>query len=358
MRPVVCLLTTLSLALPAGADWIAGRQALDAHDCMLAVSEFREVVGECRDLPEGHYMLGLAYSQCQRHAEAEASLREAVVREPKPRYRLALAQALLDLDRPQEAYTTLEGLSLATVDPELKTQLALVLARAAQATDHSDEAVAVLRERTALSREGKLFYALGIIHDARSEHRAALECLLTAFELEPDNIAWGLAAARAAIIVAENAEKPARRLAAWSRAADIAARIAGSQPTFDHCLLAGETRLRAGGPSQALEWLFQAQRLRPHSALVLLRRAQCHSAMGELDVALAELRDALKTGLRGRIRREVYCELGTIYEARGEYRLAASAFKEANELDKARRVVARLERTESANADRDTGSQR
>jgi tetratricopeptide (TPR) repeat protein len=77
--------------------------------------------------------------------------------------------------------------------------------------------------------------------------------------------------------------------------------------------------------------------------LVHFYSAQCHTSLGQLDTALAELQQALKIGATGRLRTQVYNQLGFVYDKRKEYDRAKSAYQEAGNTAKVAEMTSKTE---------------
>ncbi len=326
------LMVMTLLPAMAAAEWPAGFAAFTQHNCAEAVQEFQEVVRDNDGFAEGHYMLGLAHHECGHPELAADHLARALQIDRKSTiYRIALAQVLLDLSWCEEAFAVLSLRRIGSVEIRYRTRYVLLLARSAQTGEQVAHAVRSLCLRIKeCPDDPRLYKELGAAHDRRGDHEAAYSAFKRAWDLEPDNCNSGLAAARSAIASARTQESTVRRATLYRRAARIVERLAELRPEFDSYMLAGEAWLLAGDHEAAGTWLNKASRVKPGNPVVQLRLAQYHRATDELELAQVRLQEALKIGVgTGRLRREVYNELGFVYTQQQRYRLAISAFREA-----------------------------
>ena len=256
---LTALLLALAVTVPAAAEWNKGLEAYNKRDYATAAKEFEEVTKTNPDYAGGYYMLGLCQRSLGNLSPALASLRRAVELDPaNASYKVGLGQALLQADRYQDAYTTLKGIDVGSIDAKHRSGYALLFAQAATKTNRPGEAIQILNTQTrADGNNAGLYQALGAAQSAAGDDAKAYAAYKRAFELEPSN-ASGRNAVKAGIQAARRASG-SQKDQIYSGAAQIAEQLAASEPSFDHKLLAGEAWLGAGQYQKALGWFDQAK---------------------------------------------------------------------------------------------------
>jgi len=69
--------------------------------------------------------------------------------------------------------------------------------------------------------------------------------------------------------------------------------------------------------------------MQPSNVLVRYYRAQCKTSLNQLDGAIDELQQALRIGASGKLRTQIYSQMGYVYDKKGDYNRAADAYNEA-----------------------------
>ncbi len=326
----------LLAAATAHAEWNKGLEAYKQKDWATAVAEFEEVTKTNPDYAGGYYMLGVSQRALGQLSPAISSLRKAVELDgSQPSYKIALAQALLQTDRYQNAYEVLKPLSLSSIDASYRTNYALLFAQAATKTNRSGEAINVLKaQASADSRNARLQQALGAAHSDNGDDAAAFAAFRKAFELNGSDATSGRNAARAGLLVARRAPS-AQKDRLYREAATVADKLAAGSPTFDHLLLAGEAWLGAGDYAKALAWFDKAQAKQPGNALVYFYSAQSKTSLNRLNEAISDLQQALKIGPAGKLRSQIYNQGGYVYDKKKDYANAIKWYQEAGNSAKA-----------------------
>jgi len=334
---VVCGALVLVLVVgPVAAEWTKGVDAYNRKDYAAAVAEFEEVTRTNEGYAGAYYMLGLAQNGLGQRSQGIANLRKAVELEgDNASFRIALAHSLIKADQFAEAYTALQPLNLAAVDPKYRSDYALVLAQAATKTNRFDDAVRVLSAQVQSdSRNPRLQQALGIAYNAQGDDKKAFTAFKKAYELDPTDVASGRSAVTSGIAVARRAAGDQEKLSTYRSAAQLAERLAGAAETFEHALLAGEAWLGGKDYEKALSWFGRAQAKQPQNALVHFYKGQCLAQQNRLDAAVAELQDALKIGAQGKLRKQIYESLGYVYDKQKDFDRAIAAYQEAGNRSK------------------------
>ena len=101
----VAVFLFLTAAMTAHAEWNNGLEAYKKKDWATAVKEFEEVTKTNPDYAGAYYMLGVSQRALGQLSPAIASLRKAVELDgSQASYKIALGQALLQVDQYQNAY--------------------------------------------------------------------------------------------------------------------------------------------------------------------------------------------------------------------------------------------------------------
>jgi tetratricopeptide (TPR) repeat protein len=222
-------------------------------------------------------------------------------------------------------------MNLSAMDASLRSNYALLFAQAATKTNRPEEAVNVLTTQArADSRNPRLQQALGSAYNAAGDETNAFEAFKKAFELNPKDVTSGRNAIRAAISIARRSSSDQQKSRYYNQAGQVAESLATSSPTFDHQLLAGEAWLGAGEYSKALGWFDKARAQQSSNALVYFYSAQCKTSLNQLNPAIADLQQALKLNVTGRLRTQIYNQGGYIYDKKKDYDNAIRWYQEAN----------------------------
>ncbi len=325
------VLLLLAVTVPANAEWNKGLEAYKKKDWATAVKEFEEVTKTNPDYAGAYYMLGVSQRANGQLSPAIASLRKAVELDgSQASYKIALGQALLQVDRFQDAYEVLKPLNISSLDASHRTSYALLFAQAATKTNRAGEAVSVLTTQArADTGDPRLQQALGSAYSATGDEAKAFEAFKKAFELSPKDVTSGRNAVRAGISVARRSTSAQQKARYYGQAAQVAEKLATSSPTFDHQLLAGEAWLGAKEYSRALGWFDKARAKQSNNALVYFYSAQCKTSLNQLNPAIADLQQALKNRPAGKLRTQIYNQGGYIYDKKKDYNNAISWYQEA-----------------------------
>ena len=245
---LVALVLAVTVAAPVYADWDKGLEAYNKRDYATAAKEFEEVTKTNPDYAGAYYMLGLSQRSAGNLSPALASLRKAMDLDPEnASYRVGLGQALLQGGQYQDAYTTLKGISIGSMDAKYRSTYALLFAQAATKTNRPAEAVQVLNSQIKVdSSNAKLYQALGVAENDAGNDAKAFAAFKRAYELDSRDAATGRNAVKAGIATARRATSTAQKNQIYADAAQVADKLATESPSFDHKLLAGEAWLGAG----------------------------------------------------------------------------------------------------------------
>ncbi len=332
----VALILAFSLAAPVAAEWTAGLEAYNAKDYATAAKEFQEVTETNPDYVGGYYMLGLSQRAMKNISAAIGNLRKAAELDaanetPDPRYSIALAQALNQVNQHGEAYSTLKKFNLSSLPASYRTSYALLFANAANETGRSGEAVNVLNAQIkADNRNAALYQALGAAEDELGDDKAAYAAFKRAWELDGADQMIGRYAIRSAISVARRSSSASEKNRYYTEAAQIAEKLAATKPTFEHNLYAGEAWLGAKEYRKALTWFEKARAQQSRNALVNYYIGQSYTSLGQYSNALSSLQQALSQGSGDAgLRRKIYNQMGYVHEKNDDFMKAKQAYLEA-----------------------------
>ncbi|MCD4750023.1 MAG: tetratricopeptide repeat protein [Thermoanaerobaculales bacterium] len=319
----------IAVTLPAGADYNKGVEAYRARDYSTAVKEFQAVVQQSPDHAGSHYMLGLSLRGAKQTSKALASLRKATELDPaNASFAIALGQTLVKAKQYNDAYLTLKKVRYGNLDARTKATYAPAFGMAAIKAGFPGEAIPVLEAQGKASpRDANLFYTLGYAYSTEGESAKAFTAFKKAFELNPKDNKNATSAVKAAISAGRRTSSATQKRAFYTQGAAIAEILAESTPTFDNLLLAGETWLGGKQYSKALGWFDKAVAKQSQNALVRFYRAQCHTSLNQYDAATKELQSALKIGVSGKLRTQVYNQMGFVYDKTKQYDKAISAYR-------------------------------
>jgi len=337
---ILTFAVALSLAAPGFADWEKGVTAFKKKDYRTAVTEFAAVTKSNPDYAGGFYMLGLSQSQLEQKSQALGNLRKAVKLDPgNSQYQVALAQVLVEAKQYSDAYGVLKGIDASKLSARQRDLYALLFAQAATKTNHSGEAVQVLkRQIESQPKNARLQKALGVAYAGEGNDGRAYTAYARAYQLDPRDLDAGRSAAYAAIAAGRRSGSQSTKISYYTKAAHIAEKLATANPSFEHQLLAGESWLGAKEYQKALVWLKKASGQRSQNALVHYYIGQCHSQLGHYNDALASLQKALKLGPNAKMRRQIYNNLGFVYAKQKNYDKALEMYKTAGNSAKVREM--------------------
>lgn len=346
------LALAVMVAAPVSAEWNKGLEAYNKRDYAAAAKEFEEVTKTNPDYAGAYYMLGLSQRSAGNLSPALASLRRAVELDPEnASYKVGLGQALLQGGQYQDAYATLKGIAIGSMDAKHRSTYALLFSQAATKTNRPSEAVQVLNSQIKVdSGNAKLYQALGVAENDVGDDAKAFAAFKRAYELDSKDAATGRNAVKAGIATARRASSTAQKSQVYTEAAQVADKLATSSPSFEHKLLAGEAWLGAGEYRKAISWLNKAKADQPQNALVYYYIAQCNTSLNMLDAAVGDLQTALKIKPSGKLRTQIHNQLGYVYDKKKDYSKAASSYgaagnsaKKAEMEGKAEMAAANLE---------------
>ena len=234
-KGIVTIVLFVLAAAPVGADWHTGVAAFQNGDFPAAMEAFTAVVDRSPNYAGAHFMLGLTLQRLDRLEEALLALQEANRLEPgHAGYAMAVARALLEVDRADEAERALEGVTLEGL-PDQQAQLVLVT-RAQVARAGGDEECALDLFRQAVEVDGANAgvmsqYALSLARLSR--HQEAFGAFRRAWEAGR-NQSVGKNACAAGLRAAQEAATDRERVDLFRGVAEVAAEMHERHPDPGH----------------------------------------------------------------------------------------------------------------------------
>jgi len=331
LAALVLVLVAVAGTAKAQDDWNDGLNAFKTKDYATAAQQFQAVIQRAPEYAGAYYMLGLTQRAQGNTSQALGNLRKAVELDgDQALYRIELGNTLVQAGQYQDAFSTLQALGFSSLPANYRGTYALAYAKAASEVGRCDAAISVLDQQVrADAQNARLYQALGACQAAQGDTTKAFDAYAKAFQLDPSNSDVGQSAVKAGLVAGRRTSNASAKDSLYTRSAGIAEQLANASPTFEHQLLAGEAWMGAKEYRKAISWFEKAKAKQPQNALVYHYLAQSQTSLGQLDAALANEREALKIGVSGKLRTQVYNQLGFIYDKQGDYPRAEDAYRQA-----------------------------
>lgn len=329
-------LVSVSLLTPslAFAGWDEGVAAFKGGDYRQASEHFSQYIRSNPTAPQAHYMLGRSLLQEKRLMESLGPLEEALKLAPaESSYRLAFAQAQLKAHRADAALETLAAQDLAMLPDNQRQAFDNLLARSATGSKDAEAAHQALRDvLKEHDDDASLWLALANVERRRDAAAAAFDALRRAFDIDGQSEV-GTRAVQTAFSLARDSVDTTRQ--AWySKAGEIAERLATSEPTADHLLLAGEARLGAKDFAEAASWFDRAAALRGDDPLPHYYLARCALAESQGEEALTHLDAASRRSPGADLAEQILLAKGSALRQTEAFDLAAAVYRQVGRADK------------------------
>lgn len=336
-RTAFALLLLGFVAWPVAADWSQGVDAFKAGRFQDAAAEFRVIVEQSPDAPEGHFMLGLSLLRADQAEGSLAPLARAVeLGNSDPRYRLALGQAQLQAGKPDLALTTLAAQDPSAVPAASREVYGKLLVKAASESRRPDVALAALEKAAGAGRSKTLWLAAAHVADKSGDGARAFAALDTAYGLDRGDAETGRRAVLKALAVAQGQSADGARQSWYGKGFEVARQWAEASPSAEAYLLAGQAKMGAKDYAGAHPWLAKAAAAAADDPVPLYHLSRCALALEkpEPDAALQHVARALALSPDAELRRQLLEARGTAYHHREEFDKAAAAYREAGNAEK------------------------
>jgi len=344
----VVVSSTVTLGSPAQAEWNAGVEAYKKKDYTTAIKEFEQVTQTNPEYAGAYYMLGVVQNAAGKASSAVANARKAVELDgANSSYKVFLGQVLLQTEQYREAYTTLNEVGASNVDAGNRSRYVLLFALAATKSGNPGEAVNEIKTQLrADGNNGHLYQALGEAYGELNDDKQRFSAFKRAFELNSKDKESAYRATTAAIAVARRAVSASEKKKYYSDAGNIGEQLCGLKGSFENYLLTGEAWLGAKEYSKALQWFSKAKSKNSRDNLVYFYSGQCYSSLGQFDKALSELQEALGLGATGKLRKQIYNQMGYVYAKKKDYSKAKDVYAEAGNQSKVAEMEKNVEAAE------------
>jgi len=335
------LVVLLSLTGVARADWDAAWAAFTAGDCVTACEQARAVIAQHDDYAPAYHLIGSCELRLGHTAAALDALQRATsLDKAHQSYRVTLAQGLLAVDNPAEAFSLLQGVDLNACAKEQGEAVWLLFAEAGLRAGHAGAVVNALDQRV---KEGtaspSLEQALGHAYKEQGDRLRAIRLLTSAWERDHTLAKSARTAVRLGLELAADNAFIGQRDAVAHQAARLAERLAEHEPSSQNLCLAGETCYRAQEYARAARWLERAAggELDDPWALYLLGR--CRRALGKVDEATAALDAAVQLGPPDELGKRIHAQLAQLCACRLELEESANHYRRAGDEQQAAAMI-------------------
>lgn len=325
------LKTTLALFLGATsvafAGWEEGVAAFQAGKYQDAAREFEGVAAQQPDWPGGHLMLGRALLKLDRASQAVAALKKAYDLDPNSaQTKMVLGQAYLEAKRYQEASNVLKTIDASKLDANQRATLHQLSAAAMSGTGQSDGAIDALKRAAAANpNDATLQYQLGALAISNQDAATATAALEKAARLKAGDVDILKAYTKALLLSGRTAQGSAK-VAAYRKAAEIAAQVVAKANTYDNVLTLGEAQLGAKAYTEAIATFERAKGLKPGDWLVPYYIGQAQTSLEQYGKAESTLGAALQ-GASGEAVKKITQQLAFIYEKQKKFDAAIAAYR-------------------------------
>ena len=349
MRQVlVWVIASCVACSPLLAGWDEGVAAFKSGQFEQAAHEFQQVVKQSPDAYNGHYMLGLTLERLKRKEEALNHLRKAYDLNPNDlATKMALGRAYTSLRRYGEASKL-----LATIDPSSlpdKQRVAFYQMRG-QAQYKSNNFSGAQKDFQQLAKlqpqDAEIQYLYGSAALAAGDMNAALSAMGKAVQLDPKDGDKARTYINALIKQGRTTRDKTAKRDFYSKAATAAKRLVANSPTYDNLMLQASAELGAAMYDQAAVTGKSAIAKNSGDWLAHFYVGQAYSSLKQYDEAEGPLQKALQLAKQPNDTKQVWKQLGFIYEKQKKYGESIDAYNKGGDAGAAARVTENKETDE------------
>ncbi len=344
MRPkTISLVTSFVLLLAAGtaahAGWDEGVAAFRAGNYAQAAEEFRTVVEEQPDWPGGHRMLGQALLKLDRSQEALTHLRKAYDLGPEDvAVQMVLGQAYVQAARYRDAAELLGNVNAASLPKGQQGALHQMLAISLDKTGQASAAIREMGRAAALDpNSASLQYQLGTMLFNSGDTAQAVGALEKAASLDSGDARKQKAYADALLRHAREQQGSAKE-ATYRKAVSAATRLVSAQSNYDNLMLLGGAQLGAKAYNDAAATFGRAASQDAGEWLPNYYIGQAQTSAGNYSAAEAALQKALGQTETADERNRIWKQLAFVFEKQKNYTQAINAYDKAGDSASAQRV--------------------
>ena len=335
-RHTFILLATIPLILlavtPSEAGWEEGVAAFKAQNYAQAVEEFRAVVEEQPDWPGGHRMLGQALLKLDRSQEALTHLRKAYDLGPDDlAVQMVLGQAYVQAGRYRDASELLGNVNAASLPKAQQAALHQMRAIAYDKTGQSGQALQEMGRAVSLnSNDAGLQYQYGTMLFNNGQTSDAVGALEKAASLDSGDAKKQKAYADALLRHAREQRGDAKA-AAYRKAVSAASRLVSASSSYENLMLLGGAQLGAGSYNDAASTFGQAVSKNGSDWLPHYYIGQAQTNAAKYSAAEQALQKALSLTESTTDRNRIWSQLGFVYEKQKDWAKAKTAYGKAND---------------------------
>jgi len=332
---ITALLTAAAVATtPALAGWEEGVAAFKKGSYQQAITEFQTVVQQSPEGYQGHYMLGLSLQRADRREEALHHLRKAYDLNPNEvSVKISLAQVYTSLRRHEETVQLLKGVDAGAFPVKQQQVFYQMRAQAHKQLGNDDAAMNDYRKLAQLSPdsnpEAHYIYGALSLNEGRTDE--AIKSLSQAVRIKPNDTDIRRTYAKALIRKGRETRDKAAKKQHYMRAAKEAAAVAKAEPTFNNLLLQASAEIGAALFDEAAKTAKAAIAKDQGNWTAHYYLGQAYSSLKQYDDAEAPLNTAItKTNDPGNLR-QVWRQLGYVYEKQKKYSDSIAAYQKAGD---------------------------
>lgn len=320
-------------ALPAMAGWDEGVAAFTSKNYQVAAQHFQELVDAQPDGYRGHYMLGLSLQQLSRKEEALHHLRKAYDLNPNDlNTKLALGRAYYNLRRYADVSKLLGGVDASSLPGA--QQAAFYQMRGESKLRNNDESGAVgdFKKLASLrSNDAKTQYLYGTTALRAGQQQAGLDALDRASRLAPNDAEIKRTYINALIKQARMTRDKNGKRTTYMRAVSLAKELVGAKNDFDNCMLLLSAELGAALYADASGTGAQCVAKKDGDWLPHFYLGQALSSDGKFAQAEGPLLDAKERANQPNDLKQVWRQLGFVYEKQKKYTQSIEAYQSAGD---------------------------
>ncbi len=352
MRKTLVLIVSLMVAGtgPALAGWEEGVAAFTSKNFEQAAQEFRALV---ENNPEGyrsHYMLGLSLEQLGRKEEALHHLRQAYDLNPNDlQTKLALGRAYKNVRRYNDVAKLLGTVDVSALPAAHQAVFYQVRGEARFKTNDMQGAVGDFERLARLKpQDAQVQHLYGTTALALGRLNDAVAALGKASRLAPNDEAKKSVYANVLIRKGRMSRDKTTKKTNYLKAAELGAELVKANPSYDNLILKCSAELGAGLYNEAVATGEAATLKKSDDWLPQFYVGQAYSSAKQYGKAVAPLEDAQELTEDPDAVRQIWNQLGFVYEKQKNFTASISAYQNAGNGTAVTRVTEN-EKTENAN---------
>ncbi len=346
------MLLSMLVAFPAFAGWDEGVAAFTSKNFQTAAQEFQELVQQNPEGWRGYYMLGLSLEQLKRKEEALHNLRKAYDLNPNDlAVKMALGRGYSNMRRYKEVTSLLASVDASSLPAKQQAAFYQLRGQARFKTDDSRAAVADFEQLAKLRpQDAKTQYLFGTTALKSGRLDAGIVALGKAVGLAPKDPEMKRAYAQALIKKGRMTRDKTEKKRTYLKAAGVAKGLVGIEPSYDNLMLQVAAQLGGSDYKGAIDSGKAALAKNSNDWLAHFYVGQAYSSDKQYKAAEAPLKDAQKlTNAPGDVK-QIWRQLGYVYEKQKKYADSIDGYTRAGDQAGVERVT-KNEETDRFNKD-------